>query len=111
LTYFAILHEIVVVFYNKEKDKPTKVEIAKSKELFKNARKNFVLLGQLEASALTLDDLTYKVGLSKSSVSRRVRVLKSAYPVETNSIERKMRVSISETGLKLLHSRRIVKNN
>ncbi len=111
LTYFAILHEIVVVFYNKENDKTTKVEIAKSKELFKNARKNFVLLGQLEDSALTLEDLTYKVGLSKSSVSRRVRVLKSAYLVETTSINRKMLVSISETGLKLLHSKMIFKNN
>ena len=40
LTYFAIIHEIVVVFYNKENDKTTRVEIAKSKELFKNARKN-----------------------------------------------------------------------
>ena len=35
LTYFAIIHEIVVVYYNKENDKTTRVEIAKSKELFK----------------------------------------------------------------------------
>jgi hypothetical protein len=40
--------------------------MSKSKELFKNVRKNFVLLEQLEASALKLDDLTSNIGLPKS---------------------------------------------
>ena len=103
MTYFAIIHEIVVVFYNKENDKTTRVEIGKSKNLFKNARKNLFLLRQLENSTLTLNDLASRVGLSKSSVSRRVRVLKTAYLVDTVFFERKMHISISETGLKLLH--------
>ena len=111
LTYFAIIHEIVVVFYNKENDKTTRVEIAKSKELFKNARRNLVLLKQLEKLPLTLDDLTSKVDLSKSSVSRRVRVLKSAYLVESAIVDRKMLVSISETGRKLLNSNSIININ
>ena len=83
----------------------------KSKELFNNDRKNLILLKQLENTALTLDDLTSKVSLSKSSVSRRVRVLKSAYLVETAIFDRKMLASISETGLKLLHSNKIVNIN
>ncbi len=111
LTYFAIIHEIVVVFYNKENDKTTRVEIAKSKELFKNARRNLVLLKQLEKLPLTLDDLTSKVDLSKSSVSRRVRVLKSAYLVESAIVDRKMLISISETGRKLLNSNSIININ
>ena len=111
LTYFAIIHDIVVVYYNKENDKTTRVEIAKSKELFKNARKNLILLKQLENSPLTLDDLASKVVLSKSSVSRRVRALKSAYLVEIATVNRKMIVSISETGLKLLRAKSIIKNN
>jgi DNA-binding transcriptional regulator GbsR (MarR family) len=53
------------------------MEIVKSKEPFKNTRKNLVLLRQLENRALTLDDLTSRIGLSKSSVSRRVKELKS----------------------------------
>ena len=111
LTYFAIIHDIVVVYYNKENDKTTRVEIAKSKELFKNARRNLVLLKQLEKLPLTLDDLTSKVDLSKSSVSRRVRVLKSAYLVESAIVDRKMLVSISETGRKLLNSNSIININ
>ena len=110
LTYFAIIHEIVVVYYNKENDKTTRVEIAKSKELFKNARKNLILLKQLENSPLTLDGLASKVVLSKSSVSRRIRALKSAYLVEIATVNRKMIVSISETALKLLRSEIIMKN-
>ena len=42
------------------------LSMSKSKELFKNVRKNFVLLEQLEASALKLDDLTSNIGLPKS---------------------------------------------
>ena len=53
---------------------------------------------------LTLDDLTSKVDLSKSSVSRRIKVLKSTYLVESAIVDRKMLVSISETGRELLNS-------
>ena len=56
---------MVVVFYNKEKDKPTRAEMAKSKELFKNAIKNLILLRRLENMAFMLDELTSKFGLYK----------------------------------------------
>jgi CRISPR locus-related DNA-binding protein len=102
LTYFAISHDSVVVFYNRENDKTSRVEIAKSKDLFKNARKNFKLLSLLKNSTQSLDNLSSKLNLSKSTISRRVRVLKSAYLVETKYLDKKMLVYISETGLKLL---------
>ena len=57
-----------------------------------------------------LDDLTSKVDLSKSSISRRVKLLKSVYLVEAAYIYRKMLISISGTCLKLLHTNTIVEN-
>jgi DNA-binding transcriptional ArsR family regulator len=102
LTYFAISHDSIVVFYNRENDKTSRVEIAKSKDLFKNAMKNFNLLSLLKNSTQSLDNLSSNLNLSKSTISRRVRVLKSAYLVETKYLDKKMLVYISETGLKLL---------
>jgi DNA-binding transcriptional ArsR family regulator len=110
LTYFAIIHEMAVVFFNKENNKTSRVEIAKSKDLFRNARKNLRLLRLLENTSLTLDDLTSKINLSKSTVSRRVSVLKSAYLVNTNMVNKKMLVSISETGHILLGTKNVSKN-
>jgi DNA-binding transcriptional ArsR family regulator len=110
LTYFAIIHETAVVFFNKENNKTSRVEIAKSKDLFRNARKNLRLLRLLENTSLTLDDLTSKINLSKSTVSRRVSVLKSAYLVNTNMVNKKMLVSISETGHILLGTKNVSKN-
>lgn len=109
LTYFAISHDSVVVFYNRENDKTSRIEIAKSKDLFKNARKNFKLLSLLKNSTQNLDSLSSKLNLSKSTISRRVRVLKSAYLVETKYLDKKMLVYISETGLKLLGTKSMLR--
>lgn len=109
LTYFAILHETAVVFFNKENNKTSKVEISKSKDLFRSARKNLQILRFLEKSPMTLDDLASKINLSKSTVSRRVSVLKSAYLINKNNVDRKMLVSISETGRILLGTKSLSK--
>jgi DNA-binding transcriptional ArsR family regulator len=109
LTYFAIIHETATVYFNKENNKTAKVEIAKSKDLFRNARKNLQLLRLLENTSLTLDDLALKINLSKSTVSRRVSVLRSAYLVNTNFVSKKMLVSISETGRILLETKTVSK--
>ncbi len=75
-----------------------RIELVESNELFKNTGINLILLERLENSALTLDDLASKVGLSKFSVSRSVKVLKSAHLIGIIHTNKKTTVSISGAG-------------
>lgn len=102
LTFFGINHGIIVVFYNKENDKTVKVDVTKSKDLFRNANKNLSLLKLIEKNPLTLKELSFKLNLSKSTVSRRIRILKSAYMVETSVYNKNMSIKITDTSRKLL---------
>ncbi|WP_393971568.1 DUF6293 family protein [Oxyplasma meridianum] len=102
LTFFAINHDVIVVFYNKENDKTTKVEISKAKDLFRNASKNYDLLKLIEKTPLTLSDIAEKLTLSKSTISRRVRILKANYLVEINKKDRRISIGMTNTSRKLL---------
>ena len=105
LTFFSITHNIPVVFYNRENDKTSIVDISKSKDLFRNARKNLNILKLIEKNPLFLEEISNKLGLSKSTISRRVSVLREAYLVQTTVINRKMIVKITDTSLKLLEKK------
>lgn len=105
LTFFSITHNIPVVFYNRENDKTSMVDISKSKDLFRNARKNLNILKLIEKNPLFLEEISNKIGLSKSTISRRVSLLRQAYLVQTTVINRKMIVKITDTSLKLLEKK------
>lgn len=105
LTFFSITHNIPVVFYNRENDKTSIVDISKSKDLFRNARKNLNILKLIEKNPLFLEEISNKLGLSKSTISRRVSLLREAYLVQTTVINRKMIVKITDTSLKLLEKK------
>ncbi len=105
LTFFSITHNIPVVFYNRENDKTSLVDISKSKDLFRNARKNLNILKLIEKNPLFLEEISNKLGLSKSTISRRVSLLREAYLVQTTVINRKMIVKITDTSLKLLEKK------
>ena len=105
LTFFSITHNVPVVFYNRENDKTSLVDISKSKDLFRNARKNLNILKSIEKNPLFLEEISNKLGLSKSTISRRVSVLREAYLVQTTVINRKMIVKITDTSLKLLEKK------
>ena len=105
LTFFSITHNIPVVFYNRENDKTSMVDISKSKDLFRNARKNLNILKLIEKNPLFLEEISNKLGLSKSTISRRVSLLREAYLVQTTVINRKMIVKITDTSLKLLEKK------
>ena len=105
LTFFSITHNVPVVFYNRENDKTSLVDISKSKDLFRNARKNLNILKSIEKNPLFLEEISNKLGLSKSTISRRVSVLREAYLVQTTVINRKMIVNITDTSLKLLEKK------
>ena len=94
-----------MVFYNRENDKTSLVDISKSKDLFRNARKNLNILKSIEKNPLFLEEISNKLGLSKSTISRRVSVLREAYLVQTTVINRKMIVNITDTSLKLLEKK------
>ena len=105
LTFFSITHNIPVVFYNRENDKTSMVDISKSKDLFRNAKKNLNILKLIENNPLLLGEISDKLALSKSTISRRISLLKEAYLVETVIINRKMTVKITDTSLKLLEKK------
>ena len=105
LTFFAITHDIIVVFYNQENDKTSKVEISKSKALFRNASKNMNLLRLIENAPLTIEDIAVNLMLSKSTISRRLKILKAANLVETKIVNKKMSIAISSTSRKLLEKK------
>jgi len=104
LTFFAINHNIMVVFYNKEIDRTSKVDISNSRNLFKRATRNNDLLKLIESGPQSLEELALKLSVSKSTASRRVKLLKAASLVETNIKNRKMSVSITNTSKKLLEN-------
>jgi CRISPR locus-related DNA-binding protein len=105
LTFFSISHNIPVVFYNRENDKTSMVDISKSKDLFRNARRNLNILKLIENNPLLLEEISKKLGLSKSTISRRISLLREAYLVETVVSNRKMIVKITDTSLKLLEKK------
>jgi CRISPR locus-related DNA-binding protein len=102
LTFFSITHNIPVVFYNRESDKTSMVDISKSKDLFRNAKKNLNILKLIEENPLSLGEISEKLGLSKPTISRRISLLREAYLVEPVVKNRKMTVKITETSRKLL---------
>ncbi|MEM0134268.1 MAG: hypothetical protein QXU18_03455 [Thermoplasmatales archaeon] len=102
LTFFAIKHDITVVFYNKENDKTSKVEISKSQDLFKKVEDKIELLRLIMNENLSLIDLSRRLKISKSTASRRVKLLKALYLVKTQTINKTLIISISETGLRLI---------
>ena len=102
LTFFSITHNIPVVFYNRENDKTSMVDISKSKDLFRNAKKNLNILKLIEKNPLSLGEISEKLGLSKPTISRRISLLREAYLVEPVVKNRKMTVKITETSRKLL---------
>ena len=105
LTFFSIAHNVPVVFYNRENDKTSMVDISKSKDLFRNARRNLNILKLIKTNPLFLEEISNKLGLSKSTISRRVSLLREAYLVQTTVINRKMIVKITDTSLKLLEKK------
>ncbi len=100
LTFFAIAHDIAVISHNKEENETSKVDIYKSKNFFKNASKNRNILDLLSKSPLTLEEISDKLKISKSTASRRIKVMKELSLVKISSNSRSMLVSLSETGSK-----------
>ncbi|MHB1440269.1 MAG: HFX_2341 family transcriptional regulator domain-containing protein [Cuniculiplasma sp.] len=100
MTFFSITHDIPVIFHNKEKNETSRVDIYRSKHFFKNANKNRDLLDILSRSQLTLEEISHKLNVSKSTASRRVKMLRQLSLVEVGSKSKKMLIRLSDTGLK-----------
>jgi len=100
MTFFAITHDIPVMFHNKENNETSKVDIHKSKYFFKNANKNLDLLILLAQSPRSLEEISLHLKISKSTASRKVKMLRGLYLVEISYASRRMKVFLSDTGRK-----------
>lgn len=102
LTLFSIENNIPVVFYN-ENDRITRmVNLSGSKGMFKHAYDNKELLKLLWSGSMTIDELSGRIGVSKSTISRRLRLLKTISIVNSENVKKKMHVSLTETGRKII---------
>jgi CRISPR locus-related DNA-binding protein len=107
LTFSAIKHNVPVAFYNRENDMTSMVDISKSKDLFNSVRKNLTLLNSIKDEPLSIEEISRKTNLSKSTVSRRVTLLSKFYLVEKRKSNRKLIVQVTEVSKMLLKKRNL----
>lgn len=102
LTLFSIENKIPVVFYNEDNSVTRMVNLGGSKGMFKNVYDNKELLKLLWKGSKTIDELSVRIGVSNSTISRRLRLLKSISIINSENVKKKMHVSLTETGRKIV---------
>lgn len=102
LTMFSIENDVPVIFYNRENSITRMVNLSGSRGMFKYVEDNRELLKLLWKSSMTMDELSGSIGVSKSTISRRLRLLKAISIICSESVKRKMHVSLTETGRKII---------
>lgn len=102
LTMFAIENNVPVVFYNQDSSITRMVNLSGSRDMFRHVENNQEILKLLWKSSMNMDELSGRIGVSKSTMSRRLRLLKTISIINSESVRKRMHVSLTETGRKII---------
>lgn len=106
LTFFAINNKVPVVSYNSENNTSSIVGVHDSKNIFTYRERGFRILEALTNGKKSLQELADELGVSKSTVSRKVSNLKKVSFVNTIRQKRTMIVSLSDAGSHMMQTPR-----
>lgn len=83
LTYFSINNKVKVVSYDRENNMTQSIEVYDSKKIFAYMKNGIRILKALQNKQKSLEELSVELGISKSTVSRKISALKSVSLVGT----------------------------
>ena len=106
MTFFAINNKVPVVSYKSENSTTSIVEVHDSKKIFTYKERGIRILEALKNGQKSLQELADELGVSKSTVSRKVSNLKKVSFVNTIRQKRTMIVSLSNAGSNMMQTQR-----
>ena len=106
MALFAINNKVPVVSYNSENNTSSIVEVHDSKKIFAYKERGIRILESLKDGQKSLQELANELGVSKSTVSRKVSNLKKVSFVNTIRQKRTIIVSLSNAGSNMIQTPR-----
>lgn len=102
LTLYSINNNIPVVSYSDSNQKAFRFNLSASKNMFGYLEKNKLFLLCLLSGPLSLGEVTRRLNVSKSTVSRKMRKFSELSFVKIEKRRRGMIISLTDSSLKLL---------
>jgi|GEM_PF-3065900 CRISPR locus-related DNA-binding protein len=104
LTFFAMNNRVPVVSYNVETNSTSIIDVYNSKNILAFMQRGIKVLEVLGNGQKSFDELSSALGVSKSTISRKVSDLKAVSLVETKLEKRTVVVSLSPAGEQVIGS-------
>ena len=101
-TIFGIANGISVVSYNSDQDNTSLIDVVRFKYFIDYIDKNRKILEVLKNGQKTLGEIAIQTELSKSTISRKIRLFSEMSVVKTKKISQEIVVSLTAGGLEFV---------